>query len=392
MTINKIKKKELPCYKHNKFLEEQELLLQEGFDLVTDKMVEALLKLFKREKLAKSDPETIRKLLGTASKRGFTGEIPRIEIDLKFTENLIDKYLQAIKWMVMGKASGKDVEDIVEALKLKDILPVGVVFGTFLNAIDNHRELYETIKAKPAPKINNNALKYTLDFVNERSGKWVDQSLLTYKNRVLQNIQDQIEEFNNENINETHKDFHNLLEDRDLVANQIKSIEEKQKIIAQSVRNVVEKKMSLVEMKQNLIDTTRDYGKDWERLVNTEVGMASGAGSHLAMQEVFGSEDDEMLVASVNVRSSRCCKECEQFSRHPDGSLKIYRLKDIKPVGYNIGRKRRDWILTPSPIHPNCFCTLVYIPKGFTVDNDGDLVKLNTDNERIIVERSAALP
>jgi hypothetical protein len=119
--------------------------------------------------------------------------------------------------------------------------------------------------------------------------------------------------------------------------------------------------------------------------------MATGAGTHLAVSEVFGAEDSEMLVASVNIRDTRCCDECESWSRHPDGSLKLYRLSDIKPVGYNMTRKRRDWHLTAATQHPSCRCVTVYIPKGWTVDMSGNLRKLRPE-ETVKIEKSSGLP
>lgn len=329
------------------------MLIEEGFDRVTEDLIDAVLKQIKTEKLAKSDKETVLRLLGAGKTRGFTG-VPKVELDLSFTKDLMDKYLLALKWMLMGRAAGKEAEKAVEELGLKNILPVGAVFGTFLHAIDKQREHYFDLTGREPPKIHEDSLKYSLDFVNERTGKWVDQSLLAYKNKVLQELQDRIETFNQQNVAVAHESYHALLKDKGIVESQIKTIKEKQELIQEAARKVVEKKMSLVQMKQHLKDTTKDYGKDWDRLVTTEIGMATGAGTHLAVQEVFGAEDEEMLVANVNIRDQRCCDECESWSRKPDGSLKLYRLSDIKPVGYNVSRKRKDWHLTAGTQHPHC--------------------------------------
>ena len=180
------------------------------------------------------------------------------------------------------------------------------------------------------------------------------------------------------------------MEQKGLVESQIKTIEDRQELIQQATKDVLEKKMSLIQMKQTLKDVTKDYGKDWDRLVNTEIGLATGAGTHLAVKEVFGAEDNEMTVANVNVRDARCCDECESWSRHPNGDFKIYRLADVKPAGYNVARKRRDWHLTAATHHPNCRCTLVYIPKGWTVDSQGFLRKLKS-GEFITIEKTTGL-
>jgi len=389
MSLKKILKNNLPCQKQDKFLDQIIAMANEGFEVINDLMLEAIFKQMKQEKLAKTDPKDVMNLIGSSSKRGFTGEIPRVELDLSFTKGIIDKYLAAIKWILMGKGAGKDVEKIVEALGLKNRIPAGIVFGTFLNSVDTQRQYYEDLKGLTAPKINNNTLKFALDFVNEHSGNWCDKYVLDYRNKLLQAIQDQIAEFNNTNISNIHENYHDLLEARDLTVSQIKTVEAKQALIKESVKDVMERKMSLIQMKQHLKDTTLQYSTDWDRLVNTEVGMASGAGTHAAIMEIFAGDEDELLVASVSVRDTRCCDTCSDWSRHPDGTLKLYRFKDIKPVGYNISKKRKDWYLTPAQSHPNCRCTLIHIPKGFTVDNEGNLVILKPD-QKLTIERTAA--
>lgn len=370
----KFLKKDLPCSKHDKFLDEMFLLVQEGFSAVTEKLIEAIVRQIKTEKLAKSDKETVLKLLGAGKTRGFTGEIPRVELDLSFTKNLIDKYMLALKWMLLGKSAGKEVARAVEELGLKTILPTGTIFGTFLHAIDQQRNFYLDLTGKKPPKIQDEALRYSLDFVNERTGKWADQSLLIYRNKLLQDLQDRIENFNQDNIGAVHESYHDLLEEKGIVESQIKTIEQKQELVRDAMKGVIEKKMSLVQMKQSLKDITQDYGKDWDRLVNTEFGMATGAGTHLAVQEVFGGEDSEMLVANVNVKDTRCCDECESWSRRANGDFKIYRLSDIKPVGYNIAKKRQDWHLTAATHHPNC---LPHWTNVLTVDGWKPITELN---------------
>jgi hypothetical protein len=389
MLLKKLAKQKLPCYKQNKFLDDIIAMANEGFDLINDALLDAIFKQMKQEKLAKSDEKTILKLLGTSSKRGFTGEIPRVELDLSFTKNIIDKYLKAVKWVLMGKSAGKEVEEIVKTLGLKNKLPAGIVFGSFLNSVDVQRQFYEDLNGLIAPKINNNTLKYALDFVNDHSGVWCDKYVLEYRNKLLHTIQTQIAEFNNNNINNVHGAYHDLLEQKDLVVEQIKTIEVKQALIKEAVRDTVEHKMSLVQMKQHLKDTTRQYSTDWDRLVSTEVSLASGAGTHAAVMEIFAGDEDDMLVANINVQDSRCCDDCEEWSRHPDGSLKLYKISDVKSVGYNIGKKRKDWHLTASIHHPNCRCTIIHIPKGFTIDNNGHLVPLKPD-DKLVIENSTA--
>lgn len=384
-----ISKHKLPCQKQDKFLDEIIALANEGFEVINDKMLEEIFKQMKQEKLAKSDANTVLKLLGSSSERGFTGNIPRVELDLSFTKGIIDKYMAAVKWILMGKSAGKAVEKIVNELGLKNRIPAGIVFGTFLNSVDVQRQFYEDLKGMTAPKINNNTLKYALDFVNEHSGKWCDKYVLDYRNKILQDIEDQIANFNNVNIANVHKNYHQLLEERDLTVAQIKTVTEKQELIADSVKDVLEHKMSLVQMKQHLKDTTQKYSTDWDRLVSTEVGMASGAGTHAAIMEIFAGDEEDLLVATVNVRDNRCCSVCEEWSRHPDGSLKLYRMKDIKPVGYNIGKKREDWHLTASQSHPFCRCSTIHIPKGLTVDDTGNLVVLKP-GQKLIIEKSSA--
>jgi hypothetical protein len=381
--VDIVYKKDMPCYKHSETFDELSAAVIENFTKITNKMLEELMETIAAEKLHKTDKETILQLLGTSKKRGFTGELPKISLDLSSLQKVIEKYLKPLKWMLLGKAAGPEVEKVVETLGLKKDLPVGTIFGIFLDAVDQQQEFYKIITGKAnAPKIQNKSLKYALDFINDRTGKWVDQSLLGYKNRILQNIQDQIEVINNENQAESHAAYHDLLDEQDLVAEQIKNLKDKQELIKESTKDVFERKISLVKMKQNLKDVTKDYGTDWDRIVNTEFGMASGAGTHMAIMETFSTADDEMLVANVNVTDHRCCEECQEWSRKPDGTLKVYKLEQIKPVGYNMDKKRKDWQLTAATHHPHC---LPYWTNILTTDGWKNITEID-GSEQIFSE------
>jgi hypothetical protein len=61
-------------------------------------------------------------------------------------------------------------------------------------------------------------------------------------------------------------------------------------------------------------------------------------------------------------------------SKKADGSFKKYKIGDFKASGYNFRRKKSEWELCIPPFHHNCRCMLQYVPRGFTVDNQGNFI------------------
>jgi hypothetical protein len=70
----------------------------------------------------------------------------------------------------------------------------------------------------------------------------------------------------------------------------------------------------------------------------------------------------------------KICEWCYNASKKEDGSFKKYKMKDFKPSGYNFNRKKSEWELCIPGFHYRCRCTLIYVPRGFDVDKQGNFI------------------
>ena len=381
----KIRKNSLPHFKHLKFLENAEKVAMLAFEVISLKMVEAIEKELKKKKLIKSEDMTIgaiNKKNVTFSQRlaknddfpsekilkGWSGEVPKIEVDLNaLASKAIDKYLDAIKYIFLGDFAGEDAKNSIIDLGLKGKILPGTIYGTYLQAIDTQREFYSAIYGVTAPKINMDTLKFSFDFVQNHTARYVDQSLLIYKNKILEALSQQIASRNNENTIQVQERAHEITQE-------IGEITAKRDIIRMAIGDVVEKKLSLVEAKQVLKDVVKDYSTDLERIVKTELSMASSAGTHQAIVNIFGAQDSELRVVFMTTRRENVCDFCHNQSYNADGSFKFYRMIDFAPSGANVNRSKKNWVLSIPPLHPRCHCLLIYIPKGMSIDKMGNLV------------------
>jgi len=358
--VDKIGKLELPHREHMDFLDKQIEEAMESFDAIEELMLKDILKLLKKEKLAKSDLP-----------RGYTGKLPQMEIDLKVLNPVIDQYLDVIKWMFMGKGAGKEIEDLVKTLGLMNTVPAGLVYGTFLHSIDTQRDYYKYLTGKEAPKVPNEFLEYALDLTQNKTTRFLDQSLTQFKNNIITAIENEIAATNLKNLSNVHSSLH---EELSSLKDKVASSKEKSKMLEEIIEDVSTNKLSIFKAKKAIKEAMGDFSEKLESTLQTELAAASSAGTHTAVQEIFGAKDNQIKVAIVSVRDARCCDFCEKTSRNPDGSVKMYNLRDLGSANSNMGKKKSEWKPTLSPQHPRCRCTVVYVPQGMKIEEDGTVV------------------
>ena len=124
---------------------------------------------------------------------------------------------------------------------------------------------------------------------------------------------------------------------------------------------------------QEIRDTTQDQVYDWERTVVTELGNSHNVGSlHRILQDAHtdGENIDDILVYFTGSLDAATCQYCRKFF-HSGNSYKVYRLKDILANGTNIGKKPQDWLPTSTLVHPRCRHSMVQLPSGWTLDDNG---------------------
>ena len=365
----------LKVIQHLKFIKQLEKNGNLAYQIVVDKMIDDIISHLKSEKLAKSNesdniPKNWNKL------------IPRININVNDALGpIIEKYMLALKYALLGVAAGEKAEKAVEELGLKTYLPKGLLFQGFLDAVDTQSDYFS--KALKIPKIKTDVSKdpfieYTFKFIKEKTARYLDKTLVDMKTKALDAIQNIINEHNHENTANVHRVAHNLAEG-------LEETKKKREAVQEAVKAVAEHRLSLTKAKQTLKDTFKDYSTNWDLVVKTEVGMASASATSQAIMSLAGSKGGDVIVTIVSIEDDRVSQECKNWSRNPDGSLKYFRLTSLKPAGYNLGKKKAQWENCQPLRHFRCRCTLVYVPKGYRVDDFGSLVKL-TENEEIRVE------
>lgn len=122
-------------------------------------------------------------------------------------------------------------------------------------------------------------------------------------------------------------------------------------------KNKVSKKKILTQLKNTLKSNTKKWKNRFE--------LISGYRMHDAYQH--GIADELFTKNGPNVRvwytvHPDACEHCKRVYLFPNGTPKIFYLKNIVLNGSNIGRKMKEALPSVSPIHPRCRCKMnVYI-------------------------------
>ena len=153
----------------------------------------------------------------------------------------------------------------------------------------------------------------------------------------------------------------------------------------EAVRKIVttgiENKDSRNKIKQALQDATRDYKRDWDRVVSTEIWNAKCLGEAEAIlnnETILSNKGGETLVFK-RVRGKGCI-HCKRLYLEADGvTPKIFKLSDLIANGNNYYLKTADWRPCVGTTHPNCYCVLSVLPEGMKFGQNGILEVVKND-------------
>lgn len=332
-----IKFMQLAYQKHISTLEGMEKISDAAYSYVVSMMISRIVKLLKEEKLAKSDD----------LKRGWTGKVPKIEADFaKMIDSVINKHMDALRYILLGSAAGESAKKAAQSIGLTDKIIPGVIHAAYMDSLDTGRQHYTDLLDKPAPDIPSSLVEDSLDTIMSKTSKFIDESLLRLKNRVIDAVETEAAVINDKNIAHVYDG-----KEHDIVD-----------------------KMSGRSIAKAIKVAAEGYRTDWNRMVSVDMSLASAVGTHQIVSEVYGQDDGEVRVALVAIRDEKTCVICKEKSRHPGGEFKLHRMKDFKPAGYNYGKKKAEWVLCIPPLHINCRCVLVYVPSGFKITTSGDVL------------------
>ena len=352
-----LKNRNLAHQKHCDFLDKLEELSLSAFDKLMSLAVIDVIKVVRSKKLKKSDD----------LHRGWTGDVPKISLNFEnIIDNTLEKYFLALKWILYGDLAGPEaLEAAIQTGMTDDYVP-GIIPSAYLDSIDANREHFKDIFDVKSPGIKKEILKESIDNIKKRTERFADESFQKLQNRLISSSEEIVTQTNTENLNSV------IDSARKMISDGVSSKE----AVKTAVNEVVDKAISSTSVSRALKEAIESYRKDFELMVNTDVGLASGLGSHQSMVEIFARKDDDVKIAIIAMRDEKTCSFCDKVSRKGDGSFKIYRLTDFEPTGYNYGKKKDQWKPTLGASHPRCRCMPVYIPSGFTVNNEGSLVPL----------------
>lgn len=359
MKPKSIKNKDLPQADHVDFLEELEESAMKAFDYVMSKAIGELLINIKIKQLSN---RRLRK--ADDLKTGWTGKVPKVELNFSDVfDKTIQKYMSALKWILMGDAGGRAAREAAKSLDLYSKIVPGVVPSAYLNALDTHRKFYKAIYNTDAPELPKKLVEESLTQIRGRVDKFLDQSFLKLKNSMDDSVGMLVQQAESANTAAVQSYAHAMLE----------AGESRRGALDAAIRKVSKENVSTPKVSQALREAVERYRDEFSLVVNADAGIASAVGAHQAVNEIYGSREKEPRVAIFSFRDEKTCTFCKEASKRADGSFKLYKISDFQPAGYNFSRKRKDWELCVPPSHYRCRCELIYVPDGFDITNDGSL-------------------
>ena len=123
------------------------------------------------------------------------------------------------------------------------------------------------------------------------------------------------------------------------------------------------------ELARRLARATKDWGRRWDRIAETELQGAYNDGVFI---EAIKYEGENARFARVP--DAAACDDCIRLFLNSDGTPKIFTAEELVNNGTNVGKKRRNWLATLWPVHPRCRCDVQPIPPGFKMNKDMELV------------------
>ena len=333
----KINPLKTPHLKHIKFLKSLEKQSLKAYRYIMSVIIDDVVKLFDEnyEPLRKSDDFP----------RGWTGEIPKIEIDIDDKlKKIIQKRLKAFEWLSVGGYADAEAIRSAKELGLVGKFTPGSVLAAYLHALDTERDYYKFITGEDAG-VPAKLLRDTMEELVSKTRTQLELLMKQIENNIVQTVV-AISESHNADIANRAKDpnFLEKLADR------------------------ADKYIAATEAKNRLKEIIKTQEPQAYIGLQSDVSKGSSIGTHQAMYEIFGGDGGRIIF--VTYEDERVCEVCTNFSKNKDGTYKEYTLSDFKPYGYNYKKKKKDWVLTIPPIHISCRCKTVMIPKG-SIYKDG---------------------
>lgn len=139
--------------------------------------------------------------------------------------------------------------------------------------------------------------------------------------------------------------------------------------ISEAVAQQAEEGFDSAELHQRIAMALEgDYARDIERIVVTETHAAIQGGVVSDLLDRYGDD-----VSCAVVPAPGACRTCFKLYTGPDGPH-VWRAGALPPSSVNFQRKAADRVACIPPAHPRCRCELVYVPDGWRVSEEGQVL------------------
>lgn len=126
---------------------------------------------------------------------------------------------------------------------------------------------------------------------------------------------------------------------------------------------------SIEKLRSDLGWSTGDWARDMKRIAVTEIMYSTQQGQADYLRKKYGED-----VYVSRIPNPGACKHCIRLHIGPDGQPRVFKLSTLEEHGSNVGRKQNDWQAVVGPVHPNCVCNMISVPKGWGFNEEGDLI------------------
>jgi len=135
----------------------------------------------------------------------------------------------------------------------------------------------------------------------------------------------------------------------------------KMDLIADELLEGVRERKSAAKIISTIGHRTEEWDRDWKRIVVTELQDIYNLGRAVEFAKRY---TDEVLVWKQVYE--KACRHCiSLYLTHGIGSQpKVFKLKDLRLNGTNIGLKTFEWKAIVGTTHPHCRCDLMVTFKG----------------------------
>lgn len=150
------------------------------------------------------------------------------------------------------------------------------------------------------------------------------------------------------------------------IANSIHKTEQEkradyEKVIKEELEKGVVDRKSLQEIVSDLGHRTEDWGRNFGRIVDTEMNNIFQEGRAQQIKKQDGN--DARVYKDVYPGACRHC--ISSYTTSGVGSKpRIFKLEELQANGSNVGKKVADWKPVIESHHPHCRCTLHKVIKG----------------------------